>query len=91
MYASHDVTETYIARIKQRCAGRGPTEALHQLRVEYDMSPGHVTITERPTPCRDGLVASWSTTPIAHLSYTNTSGIWSLYRPRGDGRARRVN
>src|SRR5699024_10177705 len=80
------IPDTDIARILRWCVGRVPAEARHQVRIEYEVDRGHVTIVERRAPWREDGGPQWSRTPIARLRYTKASGMWSLYWPDRNGR-----
>ena len=66
-----------VARVRRWCEARVPQRARHQVRVECDVAPGHLTIVERRAPWReDG--SEWTTSPIARLRYSATDGTWTL-------------
>jgi len=68
-----------VARLQRWCAARVPEHARHQVRVECDLAPGHVTIVERRAPWREDLGPEWTSLPIARLRYTAAAKTWSLY------------
>ena len=72
--------ELDVARVQRWCAQRVPEDARHQVRVECDVSPGHLTIVERRAPWREDLGPEWSTLPVARLRYTKATKEWALYR-----------
>lgn len=71
--------ETDVARVQRWCAQRVPPEALHQVRVECEVAPRHLTIVERRAPWREDYGPEWSTVPIARLRYTQADRLWTLY------------
>jgi hypothetical protein len=69
-----------VARFQRWCAARVPERARHQVRVECDEAPRHLTIIERRAPWTDDSEAEWTRHPIARLHYTSTTTTsWSLY------------
>ena len=56
-----------------------PEQARHQVRVECDEAPQHLTIIERRAPWPEDSAAEWTRHPIARLHYTSTTTSWSLY------------
>lgn len=56
-----------------------PEHALHQVRVECEVAPRHLTIVERRAPWSDDAGPDWTTSPIVRLRYTTTTRAWSLY------------
>lgn len=66
--------ELDIARVQRWCATRVPEHARHQVRVECQIAPRHLTIVERRAPWRD-----WTSFPIARLRYTAADKSWTLY------------
>ena len=71
--------ELDVARVQRWCAARVPEDALHEVRVECEIAPRHLTIVERRVPWRDDLGPEWSCFPIARLRYTAATAEWSLY------------
>lgn len=71
--------ETDVARVRRWCAQRVPADALHQVHVECEVSPRHLTIVERRAPWRADYGPEWTRFPIARLRYTKASRTWSLY------------
>lgn len=69
--------ELDIARVQRYCAARVPEHARHQVSVECEVAPRHLTIVERRVPFRDDLGSEWTRFPIARLHYTSRR--WSLY------------
>jgi hypothetical protein len=41
------IPETDLARAKRFCDQRVPAEALHQVRLEFEVGPSAITIVER--------------------------------------------
>ncbi len=68
-----------VARVQRWCAARVPEQARHQVRVECDEAPQHLTIIERRAPWPEDSAAEWTRHPIARLHYTSTTTSWSLY------------
>ena len=71
--------ETDIARVRRWCAARVPEHARHQVRVECEPAPRHLTIRERRAPWREDLGPGWTSFPIARLRYTAADKSWTLY------------
>jgi hypothetical protein len=68
-----------VARVRRWCAERVPEHARHQVRVECELAPRHLTVLERRAPWRDDLGPEWTSFPIARLRYTVASKSWTLY------------
>ena len=62
--------ELDVARVQRWCAGRVLEHALHQVRVECEVAPRHLTIIERRAPWREDFGPEWSSFPIARLRYS---------------------
>jgi hypothetical protein len=60
--------ELDVARVQRWCAGRVPEPARHQVRVECQAAPRHLTIVERRAPWREDFGA-----------YTAADKSWTLY------------
>jgi len=71
--------ELDVARVQRWCAARVPEHARHQVRVECEIAPRHLTIVERRAPWRPGFGQEWTSFPIARLRYTATTKSWTLY------------
>lgn len=71
--------ELDVARVRRWSAERVPEHALHQVRVEYQVAPRHLTIVERRAPWREDLGPEWTIFPIARLRYTAKDNTWTLY------------
>jgi len=71
--------ELDVAGVQRWCAARVPEHARHQVRVECEIAPRHLTIVERRAPWRPGFGQEWTTFPIARLRYTVTTKSWTLY------------
>jgi hypothetical protein len=71
--------ELDIARAQRWCAARVPEHARHQVRVECQVAPRHLTIVERRAPWRDDYGPGWTSFPIARLRYTAADKSWTLY------------
>lgn len=68
-----------IARVQRGCAARVPEHARHQVRVECQIAPRHLTIIERRAPWREDYGPEWPSFPIARLRYTLADKSWTLY------------
>jgi hypothetical protein len=71
--------ELDVARVQRWCAARVPEHARHQVRVECETAPRHLTIVERRAPWRADFGPEWTSFPIARLRYTTADKSWSLY------------
>ena len=71
--------ELDVARVRRWCAARVPEHARHQVRVECEIAPRHLTILERRAPWHEDLGPEWTTLPIARLRYTAADKSWTLY------------
>ena len=71
--------ELDVARVQRWCAARVPEPARHQVRVECQVAPRHLTIIERRAPWHEDLGAEWTSFPIARLRYTAADKSWTLY------------
>jgi hypothetical protein len=56
-----------------------PEHALHQVRLECEAGPRHLTILERRAPWHEDLGPEWTSLPIARLRYTAGDKSWTLY------------
>ena len=70
--------EIDIAQVQRWCAVRVPEHARHQVRVECEVTPRHLTIVERRVPWREELGPDWTSLPIARLHYTAVES-WTLH------------
>jgi hypothetical protein len=73
------VPELDVAKVARYCQQRVPAEALHQVRLEVDVTATAVTIVERRAPWRPEAGPEWSTFPIARIRYSTTTRLWTLY------------
>jgi hypothetical protein len=73
------IPETDLARVKRFCDQRVPAEALHQVRLEVELTPGAITIVERRAPRRPGYATEWTRSPIASFRHSATTKLWTLY------------
>lgn len=71
--------ELDVARVQRWCAARVPEHARHQVRVECEVAPRHLTIVERRAPWREDFGPEWTAFPIARLRYTAADKSWTLY------------
>ena len=74
--------ELDIARVQRWCAARVPEHARHQVRVECEVAPRHLTIIERRAPWREDFGPEWTSFPIARLRYTAADQILDLVLAR---------
>ncbi len=77
--AATGLPELDVARVVKYCAGRVPEQYRHEIQVECDIAPRHVTICECRPPWREDFGAEWTRFPIARLYYTKKTGLWTLY------------
>jgi len=68
-----------VARVQRWCAVRVPEHARHQVRVECEVAPRHLTIVERRAPWREDFGPEWTSLPIARLRYTASERTWTLF------------
>ena len=73
------LSELDVARVQRWCAARVPDHARHEVRVECQTAPRHLTIVERRAPWRAESGPEWTTFPIARLRYTVADKSWTLY------------
>ena len=52
--------ELDVARVQRWCAARVPEHARHQVRVECELAPRHLTIIERRAPWREDFGPEWT-------------------------------
>jgi hypothetical protein len=78
--------ESDIARIREMCDARVPSEACDEVRVELERERQAINIVELRPPWRDDLGPEWSRLPVARLRYVATKGLWTLYYLRHTGR-----
>ncbi len=71
--------ELDVARVVKYCESRVPGNLRHEIRVECDIEPRHLTICECRPPWREDLGPEWTRFPIARLCYTKKTGLWTLY------------
>ena len=68
-----------VARVQRWCAARVPDHARHQVRVECEIAPRHLTVVERRAPWREDYGPEWTSLPIARLRWNATTKTWTLY------------
>src|SRR3954464_7129642 len=68
-----------VARMQRWCAARVPEHARHEVRVECQLAPRHLTIVERRAPWHEDIGTEWTSFPIARLRYTAADKTWTLY------------
>jgi Protein of unknown function (DUF3024) len=71
--------ELDVARVQRWCAARVPEHAGHQVRVECQVAPRHLTILQRRAPWREDFGLEWTSLPIARLRYSAAEKSWTLY------------
>lgn len=71
--------ELDVARVRRWCAERVPEHARHQVSIECQVAPRHLTIVERRAPWREDRGPEWTSFPIARLRYTANNKTWTLY------------
>lgn len=71
--------EIDVLRVQRYCAARVPDDARHEVRLECEVAPRHLTITEHRPPWREDFGPDWISFPIARLHYTATTKTWTLY------------
>src|SRR5690242_17527624 len=73
------------------CSAQVPAEERRQRQIGYTIQGDDVTIVDRRAPAYPELGTAWSTTPLARLRADDPeAGDWTLYRPAGEDRWRRV-
>jgi hypothetical protein len=65
-----------VARVQRWCAARVPEHARHEVRLECQVGPQHLTIVRR-APWREELGREWTSSPIARLRYTTADMSWT--------------
>ena len=73
------VPELDVARVQRWCAARVPEHARHQVHVECEIAPRHLTVIERRAPWREDFGPEWTSVPIARLRYTAGTQLWTLF------------
>src|ERR1700751_3601181 len=68
-----------VARVQRWCADQVPEHLRGEIRVEYDVTPRHLTICECRPPWREDFGPDWTRFSIARLHYTKATGLWTLY------------
>ncbi len=68
-----------VAAIRHFCEQRVPPHALHQVRIEADVSPTAVTIVEVRAPWREDYGPQWTRGGVARLRYVAKHKHWVLY------------
>jgi hypothetical protein len=68
-----------IAAVRHFSEQRVPPHALHQVRLEAQVTRSAVTIVERRAPWRPDYGPQWTSRGIARLRYTKSIGRWTLY------------
>ncbi len=61
--AATGLPELDVARIVKYCASRVPEQYRHEIRVECDITPRHVTICECRPPWREDFGPEWTRFP----------------------------
>lgn len=81
--------ELGVERLRDYCQAKVPDHALHQVRVELDLSPGAATVVEVRAPWREDYGRDWTRMPIARLRYVQRTRVWTLYHRDRHGRSHR--
>ncbi len=68
-----------VAVIRHFCEQRVPPHALHQVRLEADVSATAVTIVERRAPWREDYGPEWTSSGVARFRYVAKHRHWILY------------
>ncbi len=71
--------ELDVAGVQRWCAARVPEHARHEVRVECQVAPRHLTIVERRAPWREDFGPEWTSFPVARLRHTAADKSWTLY------------
>ena len=75
-----------IAKIRELCEARVPSDAREHVRVELEQGRQAVNIVERRPPWRKDYGSDWSRLPVARLRYVASKRLWTLYYHRHTGR-----
>lgn len=86
MAAVDELPELDVARIRKWCEHRVPEHALHQVRVEGEVTGRKVTVVERRAPWREDAGPEWTRRPVARLTYVASTRLWALYSLDRNGR-----
>lgn len=68
-----------VATICHYCEQRVPPHALHQVRIEAEVSDRSVTVVECRAPWREDYGPEWTRRGIARLRFTAKYHHWTLY------------
>lgn len=68
-----------VAAIHHFCEQRAPPHALHQVRIETDVSPTAVTIVKVRAPWREDYGPEWTRGGVTRLRYVAKHKHWVLY------------
>lgn len=71
--------ELDATRVRRWCAARVPERGRHQVRVECQVAPRHLTIIERRVPWREDFGPERTSFLIARLRYSAAEKSWTLY------------
>jgi hypothetical protein len=91
MAAVDSLPELDVARIRRWCEHRVPERALHQVRLESEITGRQVTVVERRSPWRADSGPEWTRRPVARLTYVASTGLWTLYSSDRNGRFHRYD
>jgi hypothetical protein len=75
----HDAGFPGTSAWRSSTSTRVPEHARHQVRVECQVAPRHLTIVERRAPWREDLGPDWTSLPVARLRYSAAAKTWTLY------------
>ena len=68
-----------VVRVQRWCAARVPEHARHEVRLQCQVAPRHLTIPERRAAWREDLGREWTSSLIARLRNTTADTSWTLY------------
>ena len=73
------VPETAVRAVEAYCAGRVPSHARADVRVEHEIRGTSITLIEARPPWRQDLGPEWTKMKVAQLRFDRSSGVWSLF------------
>jgi hypothetical protein len=68
-----------VAAVRHFCEQRVPPHALHQVRIEADITDRTVTVMECRAPWREDYGPEWTRRGIARFRFTAKDTHWMLY------------
>ena len=72
------LSELDLARIQRFCDGRVPARLRDQIRIEFEVRGGSVTILECRPPWRPANGPEWTRVPVARLRHVAAQRVWLL-------------